>query len=51
MIAMAPLVESNRVHLAELCRRFGVRRLELFVREAPPGYEFHIQGKYRCYCR
>jgi len=27
---MLPLIESRRVELVELCRRLGVRRLELF---------------------
>lgn len=27
---MLPLIESRRADLAELCRRLGVRRLELF---------------------
>lgn len=27
---MHPLIESRRAELAELCRRFGVRRLEVF---------------------
>jgi uncharacterized protein len=36
---MIPLVESKRPELAELCRRYGVQRLELFGSAATDVFE------------
>jgi uncharacterized protein len=36
---MIPLVESNRARLQDLCRRYGVRRLELFGSAATNAFD------------
>ena len=36
---MTPLVESHRASIQDLCRRFGVRRLELFGSAATEAFD------------
>jgi uncharacterized protein len=36
---MITLVEERRVELAEICRRYGVRRLDLFGSAAATGFD------------
>lgn len=36
---MNPLIESHRSSIVELCRRFGVRRLDLFGSATGPAFD------------
>jgi predicted nucleotidyltransferase len=36
---MIPIIENNRARLADLCRRYGVRRLDLFGSAATDSFD------------